>query len=126
MLLSMTVALSSCEKPAAPMDPLEEIGLLGKWLRDTTYINGVLSSVLSIDTLTFTTGASSTDLDGEYVSSRPGFSASGILYVDTVNESLRFGINDTTPRNYEIRPERLIFRFVIGTKDYVDCWGRVE
>ena len=126
IFLFLALSFSSCKKLAEPIDPLDEIGLLGKWLRDTTYINGVLSSVLSIDTLTFTTGAAATDLDGEYVSSSPGFSASGILYVDTVNETVRFGIVDTTLREYDVRAERLIFRYIIGTKSYRASWGRVE
>ena len=126
IFLLLALSFSSCKKLAEPIDPLDEIGLLGKWLRDTTYINGVLSSVLSIDTLTFTTGAAATDLDGEYVSSSPGFSASGILYVDTVNETVRFGIVDTTLREYDVRAERLIFRYIIGTKSYRASWGRVE
>ena len=118
--------LSGCKKPEVPSDPLDEIGLLGKWLRDTTYINGLIVSTSGIDTLLFKTGAMQTDLDGEYVTSSLGYVGGGEFYVDTVNETLQYGINDTTPRNFEIVSERLIFRFEVDTKKYVDCWGRVE
>ena|SRR6056300_65808 len=125
-ILGVNVVFSSCEKPSEPIDPLDEIGLLGKWLRDTTFINGLVVSTNSVDTLLFTTRATAADINGEYVTSRPGYTAGGEFYLDTVNETIQYGINDTTPRNFEVNANRLVFRFVIGPKVYRDCWGRVE
>ena len=118
--------LLSCQKPVNSIDPLEEIGLLGKWLRDTTYINGLVVSTTSADSLEFLTGFSSADFVGTYIASHPGYNATGAFSVDTVNETIKYGESDTTTRSFEVEAGRLIFRFVVGPKDYVDCRGRVE
>ena len=118
--------MSSCKKPDLPSDPLDEIGLLGKWLRDTTYINGLVVSTNSSDTLLFTTGGTATDINGEYVTSSPGYTAGGEFYLDTVNETIQYGISDTTLRNYEIRNGRLIFRYELGPELHESFWGNVE
>ena len=128
LLFMSAVAWTSCEKPAEPMDPLEELGLLGVWLRDTTIINGLVVSTSSADSLEFETGVSEADYYGVYTTSSPGYSFSGEFNVDVANETVGFRSSDTTygTREFVLKPERLIFMFEVGPKSYVEYWGKVR
>ena len=100
--------------------------MLGTWVRDTTKINGLVVSNSSVDTLKFETGMSHEDTLGVYTTSRPGYRFSSTFGVDVANETLWFGLEDTTGSYwFEVKSDRMKFEFRLGTKDYEELWGRV-
>lgn len=92
LLIVFSPFVSSCEeKQVEPNDPLDQIGILGKWKLDSRSVNNISDlSVMCCDYLTFSKSGSNDDLMGHFIASGAGYENDGEFELNTSLDSIAF------------------------------------
>ena len=127
-LLIIFTLLTSCkDEKIEKTDPLEQIGILGKWNLQSLTINGITDLIIHYDTIQFNTGDNIDDYKGEFRSVGPGYETIGEFQLNETNNTVLIEYSNTQ-RQYEfqISNTSMTFTNFEDNDDFIEDWSKVE